>query len=261
MPDGRDVVYLYDRTFDGLLCCVFESYIRREVPLDILPDDTPQLPLYGVREIVTTQEGAQRVFLSLAKLGSAANEMIEHAFLNGDTGKEMAIFQLIRLGYRVGPRVSDMLGDAVVSHVYKLAFAATHEAHLITGFLRFSDYSGRLVAVIEPKHFVLPLIQPHFCTRFCSESFFIYDKTHGMALVYEPRRACIFPVDEFFLPQADETELQFRRLWKQYFETIAIESRRNPVCQRSHMPKRFWKHLTEMQQIPQPKQGAVTRLP
>lgn len=248
MPDGRDVVYLYDRTFDGLLCCVFESYVRHETPLAILPEDTPQLPLYAVREIVTTREGAQRVYLSLSKLGALANEMIEHAFLNGDAGKELAIFQYIRLGYRVGPRVSEMLGDGIVSRVHKLALAATHEAHLMTGFLRFSDYSGRLVAVVEPKHFILPLLQPHFCSRFSSEQFFIYDKAHGMALAYRPYEARIFPVDDLALPQADETELQFRRLWKQYFETIAIEARRNPLCQRSHMPKRFWKHLTEMQE-------------
>ena len=32
MPGG-DVVYRYDGSFDGFLCCVFESYVRRELPL------------------------------------------------------------------------------------------------------------------------------------------------------------------------------------------------------------------------------------
>ena len=30
------------------------------------------------------------------------------------------------------------------------------------------------------------------------------------------------------------------------YETIAIKERTNPVCRRNHMPKKYWKHLTEM---------------
>ena len=44
MPERRDVtptvesgpvVYAYDGSFEGLLCCVFESYERREIPVDV----------------------------------------------------------------------------------------------------------------------------------------------------------------------------------------------------------------------------------
>ena len=52
MPDRRAViapgpgvtVYVYDGSFDGLLCCVFESYAARELPADVLAD-TAELPL------------------------------------------------------------------------------------------------------------------------------------------------------------------------------------------------------------------------
>ena len=36
MPDGSDIVYSYDGSFEGLLCCVFESLEKREVPAEIL---------------------------------------------------------------------------------------------------------------------------------------------------------------------------------------------------------------------------------
>ena len=39
------------------------------------------------------------------------------------------------------------------------------------GFLRFSDYGGTLGAIIGPKHYVLPLLAHHFCSRFGKETF------------------------------------------------------------------------------------------
>ena len=29
----RDVVFQYDGTFEGFLCCVFESYVNKEFPI------------------------------------------------------------------------------------------------------------------------------------------------------------------------------------------------------------------------------------
>ncbi|MDR2671871.1 MAG: TIGR03915 family putative DNA repair protein [Coriobacteriales bacterium] len=43
-------------------------------------------------------------------------------------------------------------------------------------------------------------------------------------------------------------EDEFQALWQTFFDTIAIEERRNPTCQRNFMPKRFWGDLCE--QVP-----------
>lgn len=48
------------------------------------------------------------------------------------------------------------------------------------------------------------------------------------------------------LPEPCSDERQYQKLWKQYFETIAIRERTNPRCQKTLMPVRYWKHLTEM---------------
>ena len=40
------------------------------------------------------------------------------------------------------------------------------EAHLLCGFVRFSDHQGKLLAAISPKNFVLPLMAPHFADRY-----------------------------------------------------------------------------------------------
>ena len=103
-----------------------------------------------------------------------------------------------------------------------------------------------MTAVIEPKNFVLPLIAPHFCDRYPNETFFIYDESHGAALVSAPGKHAIIPVDGYERPEAGEEERKFRALWKLFYDTIAIEGRYNPKCRMTHMQKRYWKHMTEL---------------
>ena len=31
----REHVYVYDGTFEGMLCCVYESFLRKEIPIAI----------------------------------------------------------------------------------------------------------------------------------------------------------------------------------------------------------------------------------
>ena len=38
-----DVIYHYDGSFEGFLCCVHESVYTRTIPLNILPEDDAAL--------------------------------------------------------------------------------------------------------------------------------------------------------------------------------------------------------------------------
>jgi len=144
-----------------------------------------------------------------------------------------------------------MLADNTVHAVEKSAFACAREGHLYKGFVRFSVHGDVMTAVIEPKHSVLPLIAGHFCERYHAESFVIYDKTHGSAIVASKGSHAIVPAEGFEPPRADTGEIEARRLWKLFYDTIAIEQRDNPRCRVSMMPKRFWSRLTEMEENPE----------
>lgn len=247
MSDRSNIVYLYDGSFDGLLCCVFDSYVRHEVPIDIFVEDAPQLLLYQTRSIPCDPYKANRIYASiLKKMGKDAEYLIKISFLCDLREKALIIFDFIRLGYQHGFSVSNMLADTTVSCIHNMVKAVQNEQHLLLGFVRFSEYNGCLVAVIEPKHFVLPVMKGHFCARYSGEQFMIYDKTHQVALIYHPYEAKIIEIEQLELPAADETEEKYRRLWTQYYNTIAIKERENPKCRMGHMPKRFWAHLTEM---------------
>ena len=121
------------------------------------------------------------------------------------------------------------------------------EAHKYTGFVRFSELDGVLAGEIEPKNRVLPLLRPHFCGRYPQERFVLHDRTHGEALFHQPGKWAILSVEDVRLGRPGAEELQYRRMWRQFYDTIAIRARENPRCRMTHMPKRYWGTMTEFQ--------------
>lgn len=248
MPDRSDVVYLYDGSFEGLLCCVFESYDKREIPSDICRLDVPQATLFPMREIGTEPEKAARVLRSIPqKMGAEALLFVQKAFLTFYEKKELYILLFLRLGYKHGPSVMSMLADDVVHTLFKAVKHLDNESHRMKEFLRFSEFNGVLVAEMEPYNTVLPMIKKHFCERFPNERFLIFDRSHGMALVHEPGRSAIIPMDELETPSPDEEEYEFRELWRLFYNTIEVPGRHNEKLRMTLMPKRYWKYMTEFQ--------------
>lgn len=247
MLNGRDVIYCYDGTFDGLMCCVFESFLKKEIPSDILPDEPEQLSLSEIKYIETDTAYSKRVIRGIAEKISADSLLfIKQAFLTYIPDKDMLILDYIRKGIRYGRKIEKMLSDDTVNALNKAVYHCTHEAHLLKGFIRFSDLGGYLAAVISPKNKVIPLIADHFTDRLGNENFFIYDRTHRMALVYFEHRAEIMENIDFEMPSADEFEKSFRMLWREFYDAIEIQERKNPRCRMNNMPKRFWENMTEM---------------
>lgn len=253
MPDRGAVtqkqmltVYCYDGSFEGLLSCVFESYENNEIPSDVLPEGAELPLLLPVKAIATDSGKAKRVLKSIPqKMGYTALNFVRRAFLTCHPKKELLVLQFLRLGYRYGASVQNRLTDETVHTLTKAVRHLDHEVHQFKGFIRFSEVNGALVAQIEPKNIVLPLIAQHFCERYPGETFLIYDRTHGMALIYQNNEAAICDADAFEQPEYGEDERQFRALWQLFYNTIEIKERRNPRCRMSHMPKRYWNCMTE----------------
>lgn len=247
MFDGRDVIYLYDGSFEGLLSCVFVSFERRERPCAVVSEEPEQLSLAEILRVATSPEKAERVLRAIPKkISPAAEDIVKKAFLSCETGKDLLILEYLQKGFYYGRKILDMLADDTVNAINRAVLFCGNEAQKMREFIRFSDYGGYLVSVIEPKNKVIPMIAGHFTDRLPNENFLIFDKTHGMALIYCDHKAEIAENIEFELPPATAEEQRYRELWRGFYNTIAIKERYNPRCRMNFMPKRYWSHMTEM---------------
>ena len=246
MPDGTPVVYVYDGSFEGLLCTVYESYHRREHPEMIVSREEPQETLYPVVEIHTNLDQAQKVEAAIEKkISTYALSLVRHCYYAAVPRREEMVLHFLRLGFRLGPAVVNHLAHEAVVPVLKTAQLVGREANAYREFSRFSDYNGALAAIIAPIHFVLPLVAPYFCDRFPSEQFLIYDENHSTVFLYQDGKRELLRVEAFELPAPSAEEEAYRALWKQFYKSIAIESRINHKRRMGHMPKRYWRHMTE----------------
>jgi probable DNA metabolism protein len=248
MYQRADVIYRYDGTWEGLMNVVFESFTRKEEPSAIVPWDEEQLFLLPVRTLQTDPEKAGRVDGWIrAGLSPRVHRFLSLAYLSALPEKELWILRFLQKARREGPGMVDHLTDETVDALTKAVMHLEHEAHLLTGFIRFSVYGSIMAAQIGPKNRVLPLLAEHFTRRFSREAFLIHDQTHGMALVYRPYEWAIVPMEDFELAPPDSEEAHYRALWRQFYDAVAIPGRLNPRCRMSHMPRRYWKYMTEFQ--------------
>ena len=246
MPDRGILIFAYDGSFDGFLSGVFDAFLMKVLPADMVVFDDLEPSLLPIHYVETNLEHAKRVLFGIdAKLGEMGMYLTERGFLFDGEGKENAIMYFLWKAFKEKTSIAKNIGDEEVSRVFKMCTAVNNEAEKHRQFTRFKDYNGALVAEIHPKHFVLPLIKPFFCGRIKNEHFMIFDAEHGAALVHSPGKTGIIPVENLEIP-TDAEDGFYSELWRSYYRHIAIAERYNPRCRNTHMPKRFWKSLPEV---------------
>ena len=65
--------------------------------------------------------------------------------------------------------------------------------------------------------------------------------------LFGDKEGLLYLAMERYIPGTDETELDWQRMWKRFFKALTIEQRRDEKAQMSHVPKRFWQDMCEMQ--------------
>lgn len=246
MQDNSNLVYIYDGTLEGFLCCVYVSYVRKEIPTDIRTEDGQIHIIEQTEWIHTDLDHAEKIYESIdRKIALEAQDFIKNAFLTCIEDREILMYRFIRQGYHYGRAVFDRLTDPTVDRLTKAVRNLQRESHSFMGFVRFTLYEGVMVSCIAPKNRVLPLLSTHFTNRYPDGTFLIYDKTHKMAIVHKPEGTLLTAMTHLTLPPIEDAEEAYRTLWRCFHNTIAIEERRNPKCQMNHMPKRFWEEMTE----------------
>lgn len=98
-----EVIYRYDGSFEGFLCCVFDSYVNKEFPAEFqdeahLVQSLFPAPLGGN----PTCAHAQRILVSLEKIDPWAKELVVKGFLTCAPDREMLLYRFIRALYSVG---------------------------------------------------------------------------------------------------------------------------------------------------------------
>lgn len=248
LSTNEKVVYIYDGSFEGFLCCVFNFYYNRLKPVEIVSEAEYNPSFYAPFYVETDFEKAYRVRHAIeSQLGYSNLDFLQECMLTCLAQKEMYMLKYVVKGFKIGSRIFDLQGDEDVGTLVKAHRRLENERHHYMGWVRFYKAGNVYVSRIKPQNQVLPLLSWHFTQRFSGQAFIIYDENYKQALIYYGNSYKIVYIDNIELPPVSEDEKQMQRLWKAFYDSIAIKERYNPKCRMSFMPKRLWDNLPEMQ--------------
>ena len=127
------------------------------------------------------------------------------------------------------------------------------EKHRMEAFIRFQKTAdGLFYCGIDPDFNVIPLLANHFKNRYTDQQWIIYDIKRHYGIFYNLHTVeeIQMDIDINLLKKSnqhmlDEQEALYADLWKNYFKSTNIVARKNTKLHTQHVPKRYWKYLTE----------------
>ncbi|MDO4166730.1 MAG: TIGR03915 family putative DNA repair protein [Eubacteriales bacterium] len=254
-------IYQCEDSINGILSAIYEAgisgYGHRFIRIQPLVDGQAEnMELFSEYiSIETDSRKAEHVIEAVrSKISKQAYMYMMYALASCYADRGDAVYQFITYGFTMGNKVCSALQIPCVQRVFEIKRSVGNEVHFFREFLRFQEIQktpSLLLAVIEPRHQIIPVLTEHFADRFMSEWFIIYDKTHREASFHNADGT--WEVHVLTEEKAQKLEAyqeqreEYVDLWKIFFDNIAIAERTNAKLQNNMLPLHYRKHMTEFQ--------------
>jgi probable DNA metabolism protein len=249
----------YDGSYEGLLTSIFEVYeYKIDNPWITAIEKMPASLFAENHHVHTDTSKAERVFKRLQqKLSADGIRNFLAVYLSEIDNSENILLRFAQNIFHSQVTIERNYSNSDVLAVQQISRKVFREKHRMEAFIRFKRTADDLYyAVIEPDYNVVPLIISHFQNRYADQYWLIYDAKRKYAVYYDLKNVTVVSVNhhEIISNYAsggdsdvihNQQEFFFENLWKQYFKSVNIAARKNTKLHVQHMPKRYWKYLTE----------------
>jgi probable DNA metabolism protein len=251
------LIFHYDKSFDGLLTAVFESFERRQLPDDIRGNEESAIELWCERiPVISDKNKADRVWRALVeKISDTTANRLFRIHYSGLEGIDLPMFRLICKVFSRGAGTMENFADPDVLAIKKADRKVSREAERVAQFVRFQKTAdGIYFAAYGPDYDVIPMVLGHFRDRFADQRWMVYDMIRKKGYYCDGKEVLWVNLESDTIDPSsgdvDTTvlaadEVLFQQLWKQYFRSICIDQRLNLKLHRQKVPKKYWKYLTE----------------
>lgn len=252
-------IYQCEDSVNGILSAVYDAgvsgyghkYIRIQ---PVTTESVYNIEMFAEYiKVDTSGKKAESVLNAVrAKISYEAYYFVMSVVLADDVSRGDVIYQFVTYGFTIGRDITKALQLDCVIQMFNIKRNVQNEAHKFLEFLRFQEIRKSpsvLFAKMEPNNRILTIVTSHFEDRFNAEYFIIYDKRHGEASFHSPDGRCEIRIlteeEEKKFDELLNLDEKYVDLWKVFFETIAVEERKNSNLQRNNLAIRYRKHMTE----------------
>ncbi len=252
----NNMTLIYDGSLEGLFSVFYHIYAQSIKRPIIVKDSAFQPGLFEeVDHVPTNNYHAERVIKSLRKKTGRQFYQFLYAAHNDRDGIENKLFDYAKYIWSSSVRLSIDYANPAVLKIAQYAKSVDREKHRMEAFVRFRLTKDNIYfSSIAPDFNVIPLIKKHFKERYGDQQWLIYDLKRNYGIYYNLN--AVERVELTFKAGArgilntstdifKEEEQEFQLLWANYFKSTNIESRKNMKLHLQHVPKRYWKYLSE----------------
>ena len=240
---------IYEDSFEGFLTAMYYAFYSKDEITSIELDNSSDIDMITTIEYIKTDIDKYKKVKDaiVMKIDPLALSKIYKLYLSNNKNKGLICYKYLKTAFKLGTEIHKHLYLDVVREINLIERRVTLESHRFTGFVRFSLINNKfLYSSIEPDNNILELISPHFQNRFSNEYCIIHDVKRNIASVYNKISWEIVEMNNDIYNSLKDYNDEFEDLWKNYFVSTSIKERSNPRLQKQSMPKRYWKHLTEI---------------
>ena len=244
-------IFIIDGSADSLFSALFYAFEKKIMPDKIATGAVQRSFTDETFEIINDKEHSERVkkFLTAATTKRALSDTFV-ALRSGEESKFTIIFNYLKLVTdNKKTDISLNFADERVLNFSDLIRKIYNETHRFKGFLRFSESSkGFMYAYFEPDNDITEFLMPHFKARFGALPFIIHDVKRNIVGLCDGKSYKVFDAkDNVLTVYLSDEEKDFVNLWKTYYKSVNIESRKNTRQMLNYMPARYHKNLPEKQ--------------
>ena len=251
------MTYSFDGSLDGLLTAIFHVFERKDKEVKLVDTKLYETEIFDPPvEIISESEKSARVWKKIVEtIPKGWRRKIYCTYLSEDAGAHQAIFNTLVKVFSKGASYINNYGDPDIITVAQWARSVEREKHRMEAFIRFEkSMDGLFFCSVEPDFNVLPLIIKFFKNRFADQEWLIYDTKRNYGILYDLKKVheVVLSREEIKqnsnLPSQsvhDPEEIKYQTLWKDYFKSTNIVARKNMKLHIRHVPKRYWRFLTE----------------
>lgn len=241
-------IYLYNDSFISLLCLIKKLFLNNEIPFNIKPSNYDGNLFDEIIRLEIKED--EFIIPNISKnMGLKILNILYYLYLSENENKEIIIYYFLYYSIIYKNKVFYMHNISWVNDALKISKYVSRENHKIKGFLRFKELkSGALYAEISPTNNVLPILVKHFTTRLKNEYWLIKDIKRNILAIYDKKEVYLVDAKDtsLILNDYSASEEIMQDMWKSFYKTIGIESRKNERCRRNFMPKKYWKYIIEV---------------
>lgn len=256
MNDNVIDVFLCDDSLEGIFSAIYKAWEAGTSHTDVRCKSSDMN--YSLFEnFINTQTDislSDKVIYTIKnKLGNDIYEKVFIVVMSSESDKASVIYHCLQRLFKYGRTYINNINDDYINRFFVITRKVGNEVCFYREFVRFSENEqGILVSKIEPDNNIIYMIIEHFTDRLHCEDFIIYDTKRKLAYIHSKDNKVFFYQDYNdklmkLIDSYSQDEVELRKMWVKFYDTIAIDARKNYKLQRNKLPLKYRKYLTEFE--------------